>query len=188
MNNPAFAPRSRKARGALLSGSVNTDLHFAAMSKRESRVNWVQVEADYTAGAMPLREIGAAAGCSHTAIMHRAEKYGWVRGARPARENLVLGAEDDAGNAGYVYVIFIEDSAGQRFHKIGLSASFGLRFRDHQCASPFEIRVACAYFVGDMRAEERALHELFAAHHVRGEWFTLSPDDLQTIAARCLRA
>lgn len=97
----------------------------------------------------------------------------------------MLEPQDDLAIAGFVYVIYIDTGSG-RFYKIGLAKSFGARFDQHQTSSPFEIRVACCYFVGHMRSEERELHERFADSRVRGEWFRLSADDLKEIAARSL--
>jgi len=42
-------------------------------------VDWAAVEADYRAGIKTLREIGKAAGVSHTAIALQAQKENWTR-------------------------------------------------------------------------------------------------------------
>jgi hypothetical protein len=94
-------------------------------------------------------------------------------------------ASEPVEQAGFVYVIYL-DAPGARFYKIGMAGSFTARFDAHQCASPYQACVACAYFVADMRAEERALHARFSATRVRGEWFELQAADLTEIAARSL--
>lgn len=91
---------------------------------------------------------------------------------------------DELDRAGFVYVIYLEDAASERFYKIGMAASFTARFDRHQCSSPFTICVACAYFVGNMRTEERLLHAEFADKRVRGEWFRLTDSDLDKISRR----
>jgi len=68
-----------------------------------------------------------------------------------------------------------------------MAKRFDARFDQHQCASPYDICVAMAYFVANMRCEERALHEQFSEKHVRGEWFRLDDSDLRDISHRCLQ-
>ncbi|MGE0383424.1 MAG: GIY-YIG nuclease family protein [Gammaproteobacteria bacterium] len=97
---------------------------------------------------------------------------------------MILVPEVPKPAAGFIYVIYIDDSAERRFFKIGLSSSFSCRFGSHQTSSPFAVCVAIAYFVGDMRQEETYLHQEFAAKRVRGEWFRLTDEDLCAIAAR----
>lgn len=145
--------------------------------------DWERIELDYRAGIKSLREIADGSGVSHVAVSKRASKHGWQRTPKP--EPVAL-ARDDLDRAGFVYVVYLDDSANERFYKIGMSAAFSARFDAHQCASPFDICVATAYFTGNMRAEERELHALFANQRVRGEWFRLTHDDLQLIANRAL--
>lgn len=150
-------------------------------------VDWERIEIDFRAGVKSLREIAEGSGTSHVNISKRAKKSGWVREVPSRNAPVILGSQPDPLAAqGFVYVIYINDSAGQAFYKIGFAAHFQSRFTDHQCASPFDICVACAYFVGNMRAEEKYLHQRFAVNRVRGEWFRLSIADLKEIAARSL--
>ena len=153
---------------------------------KKPRVDWEAVERDYRAGVLTLREIGERYDCSHVAITKRAKKEGWVRDLAPKiRERVALPPRDPLARAGFVYVIYI-DAPGVRYYKIGMAGSFTARFDQHQCSSPFDICVACAYFVPDMRAEERALHLEFADKRVRGEWFALSADDVRSLAGRAV--
>ena len=147
-------------------------------------IDWEAVERDYRAGILSVREIGAKCGCTHTAINKRAKRDGWERERAARQQEPVRLVSDELDRAGFVYVIYLEDTASERFYKIGMAASFTARCDAHQCASPFPICVACAYFVGNMRAEERFLHAEFSDKRVRGEWFRLSLDNLQSIASR----
>ena len=145
--------------------------------------DWERIEVDYRAGVLSLREIAAANGITHGAINKRRKRDGWERCAEPsAKKKVLLPQADEKPTAGFVYAIFID--APERFYKIGMAARFDARFDAHQCASPYDIGVACAYFVGDMRSEERALHERFKAQRVRGEWFRLTTEDVKSIASR----
>ena len=49
------------------------------MSEQKKPTDWERVEADYRAGILSLREIGAAHGVSHVAIAKRAKRDGWTR-------------------------------------------------------------------------------------------------------------
>lgn len=150
-------------------------------------IDWEAVEQEYRAGFKTLRQIGEDFGCSHVAVKKRAEREGWVRDLAAkigAKAPVLKVAKDPLVKPGFVYVICIEDTAGDRFYKIGMDSSFPSRARSHQTSSPFTILVACAYYVGNMRKEERILHAMFESARVRGEWFKLSDSDLDCIAAR----
>lgn len=160
-----------------------------AQPSQKAAPDWERIEADYRAGLLSVREIAASNGVSHVAIGKRAKRDGWERDLQAkikakADDRSVALSRNEFGRSGFVYVIYVEDSAGVRFYKIGMASTFSQRFQAHQCASPFDIRVACAYFVGNMRAEERALHTLYQGSRVRGEWFMLSDDDVRSIASR----
>lgn len=153
--------------------------------------DWIAIEADYRAGVKTLRAIGDEHGISHAAINKRAKRDGWERGIdsriiEKVKKVKVVPIVDEADRAGFVYVIYLDDSSDRRFYKIGMASSFPVRLATHQCASPFDICVACAYFVPNMRAEERYLHQLFADKHVRGEWFALEREDLLSVSKRAV--
>jgi len=152
-------------------------------------VDWESVEREYRAGIRSLRDIAGEVGVSEGAVRKRAKAEGWERdlSARiTSKAKVALAAVDDMDRAGFVYVVYVEDTSGRRFYKIGMAGSFSSRLSAHQCSSPFEVCVACAYFTGNMRHEERALHQMFSGRQVRGEWFDLSDDDLRLIASRSL--
>jgi hypothetical protein len=157
----------------------------------KKHVDWELIEKDYRAGIKTLRQIGGECGVSHTAIMKRADKGNWTRVATPAptmeRSISVTDVADEFKTPGFVYVIFFH-TGSETFYKIGLANHLDGRLKSHQCSNPFEVRVAIAYFVPNMRVEERTLHQLFAAKRVRGEWFTLERHDLEAIAKRSLLA
>ena len=150
----------------------------------KKQIDWEAVERDYRSGILSVREIGLANGCTHTAINKRAKRDGWERERAARQQEPVRLVSDELDRAGFVYVIYLEDTASERFYKIGMAASFTARHDAHQCASPFPICVACAYFVGNMRDEERLLHAEFSDKRVRGEWFRLTDADLDKIARR----
>lgn len=156
------------------------------MSGARKQIDWDAIEPHYRAGIRSLKDIGAEFEVSDAAIIKHAKRDGWVRQAKLERSSAPV-LPDEFGRAGFVYVVFLVDSSGSRFCKIGMAAAFTPRFQAHQCASPFKIQVACAYYVGDMRMEERELHTRYASKRVRGEWFALNDHDIREIAARgCL--
>ena len=150
-------------------------------------VDWEAVEREYCFGLRTLKDIGAEFGVSDAGIIKRAKRDGWVRDLSSkirAKPPVLKVAKDPLVKPGFVYVICIEDTAGDRFYKIGMDSSFPSRAQSHQTSSPFTILVACAYYVGNMRKEEKILHAMFESSRVRGEWFKLSDSDLDCIAAR----
>ena len=147
-------------------------------------IDWEAAERDFRAGQLSNRMIAEKHGVSETAIRKRAKRDGWERERAARQQEPVRLVSDELDRAGFVYVIYLEDTASERFYKIGMAASFTARCDAHQCASPFPICVACAYFVGNMRAEERFLHAEFSDKRVRGEWFRLADSDLDQIARR----
>ena len=147
-------------------------------------IDWEAVEREYRAGQLSNRMIAEKHGISDTAIRKRAKRDGWERERAARQQEPVRLVSDELDRAGFVYVIYLEDTASERFYKIGMAASFTARYDAHQCASPFPICVACAYFVGNMRAEERFLHAEFSDKRVRGEWFRLTDVDIDQIAQR----
>lgn len=152
-------------------------------------INWERVELDYRSGIKTLREIADEQGITHGAINKRAKRDGWVRDLTAkikARVILNKGDSDPFDSSGFIYVIYLDDSASERYFKIGMASSFTSRFSHHQCSSPFDICVACVYFVNNMRLEEKSLHSLFKDNRVKGEWFQLSEDDLRAISSRAL--
>ena len=158
------------------------------MTIEKSAIDWVAIEVDYRAGVKPLRLMAEEHGITHGAINKRAKRDCWTRCdtlSASKKHSFVLETTDELDSSGFVYVIFI-DTGLERFYKIGMAKQFSSRFDTHQCASPFEIRVAICYFTGHMRSEERRLHAVYAGQRVRGEWFTLTTDDLASIAQGAL--
>jgi hypothetical protein len=145
--------------------------------------DWSAIEINYRLGIKALRQIATEQGLTEGAIRKRAKKGDWEHAPKPARSVVLTQQADEFDRSGFVYVVFI-DAAGERLFKIGMASHFDSRLKSHQCPSPFDICVACAYFVPDMRHEERALHEQFADKRIRGEWFRLTSEDVRALAAR----
>jgi hypothetical protein len=83
---------------------------------------------------------------------------------------------------GYVYVLKAE--TGQ--FKIGQSKSPAKRMEAIGTKLPCETEVICVIPSEDPKTLERALHTRFAAKRVRGEWFELSPADIEAIKSEHL--
>jgi hypothetical protein len=146
--------------------------------------DWEKISGHYRAGTRSLRDIGKEYGVTEGAIRKRAKAEGWPRGKKneAVSGKVVLSSTDPLDAAGFVYVIYIDDSASERFYKVGMSKHFSHRFNAHQCASPFDVCVACAYFVANMRKAETEIHKKFSLKRVRGEWFRLTLEDVREIA------
>lgn len=81
--------------------------------------------------------------------------------------------------SGYIYLILAE--TGQ--YKIGYSKRLFDRVKTFQVKLPFEIELIHQFPADDMYQAERELHSYFAAHRVNGEWFSLSPEQVEEIKA-----
>jgi hypothetical protein len=158
----------------------------------KKHVDWELIERDYRAGIKTLRQIGEERGVSHVAIVKRSKIGGWERMLHQLEDRSValaeIGPNVNYGNVpGFVYVVFV-NTGSDFFYKIGHAGNVDSRVKSHQTSSPFEVRIALAYFVGNMRKEEAWLHARFADKRVRGEWFKLDREDLELIAKRSLLA
>lgn len=161
------------------------------MTEAKKALDVEALERDYRTGNFTHRQLGEKYGVSHAAVQKWVNKLGWTRTEQkrvPLREGaqvVKVADMDEYASAGFVYVIGI-DAKPYRYFKIGMASCLPARMKEHQCSSPFDLYVACAYFVPNMRAEERSLHEQFAGQRIRGEWFALSDADLKEIASRSL--
>lgn len=146
-------------------------------------IDWETLSVHYRAGVRSLKDMGLQFGVSDAAIIKKARKEGWTRDllTKPVQR---IERADDKSKPGYIYVLQLLDTAGNPFYKIGMALSAEQRISSHQGSSPFKLEIAVSYYVGNMRREESVLHSMFDAQRVRGEWFTLSGDDLDTIALR----
>ena len=153
---------------------------------RRSKIDWEGIEREWRVGKLTQREIADRYGVSDEGMRKRFKRLGITRDLTDNIKNpvAVAGCMESLDRSGFIYVIYMDDTSNERFYKVGMSASFSERFGSHQCSSPFQMFVACAYFVGNMRAEERELHDEFADKRVRGEWFRLNDGDLDFIASR----
>jgi hypothetical protein len=73
------------------------------------------------------------------------------------------------------WVYFISDGVGHV--KIGYSVDVQTRLREIQAHNAFPLTVLAVLKGGS--EVERALHERFAEHRVRGEWFRLAPEIIE---------
>lgn len=78
---------------------------------------------------------------------------------------------------GYVYLI----QAASGFYKIGRTANPKNRIRTFSVKLPFEVDYLCLIKTKNMYKLERELHKRYEKKRVRGEWFKLSPADVEYI-------
>lgn len=74
--------------------------------------------------------------------------------------------------------VYLMKDARSGFYKIGYSKDPKYRERTLQAEAPM---VDLLYTWAGSIEEEQYLHELFADQRIRGEWFDLNTDDIQTI-------
>lgn len=80
---------------------------------------------------------------------------------------------------GYVYIIRDIDVTG--FYKIGKTNQPSRRLNEFVAQYPFRFMVTHIIVCRDMTAVETLLHRHFADKRARGEWFSLTPDDVRWI-------
>lgn len=78
---------------------------------------------------------------------------------------------------GYVYIGYDESS---RYFKIGKSNDVSRREREIRNMNP-TFRVLCHAPTENQDVTEKALHEKYASKRIIGEWFDLSPKDIQEL-------
>jgi hypothetical protein len=86
------------------------------------------------------------------------------------------GLRDDPG---YVYIVQCNE-----FFKIGKSKNVDGRVRDLQVGNPYKITIIRSFNVRAMSYCERFLHDWLIRKRINGEWFALTPDDIQWIDHR----
>ena len=79
---------------------------------------------------------------------------------------------------GTVYVIKAEKTG---LYKIGYTINPEQRLKQLQLSSPDILHYVIEIQIGDMVALEKRLHEEYADKRVNGEWFNLTPEDVQSI-------
>lgn len=82
-----------------------------------------------------------------------------------------------AAKAGFVYLIQSISGA----YKIGRTVNPNNRMATFTVKLPFEVEYVCVIQCEDMYSLERQLHTQFANKRVNGEWFNLSPEDVEYI-------
>ena len=88
--------------------------------------------------------------------------------------------QGELGNTkeGFVYVI-----KGDDYYKIGCTNDLGGRLKAMSVKAPFKLETIILIPTDRMFHTERKLHLKFASQHKRGEWFSLTDEDLDEI--RC---
>lgn len=79
--------------------------------------------------------------------------------------------------SGYVYLI----KSTEGYYKIGRSKKLQERITTLGVQLPFDIELVHNIHSDDYTQLEIELHELFEPKRIRGEWFALSPDDIEYI-------
>ena len=72
----------------------------------------------------------------------------------------------------------------KEYVKIGSSSDSDSRLRQLQSGLPVQMRLIATTQVNEANKVERALHAEFAPKRVRGEWFLLTEQDIESIKSR----
>lgn len=80
------------------------------------------------------------------------------------------------GHPGYVYLMQSRDA-----YKIGKSVAPDRRLTEISSLIPHPMRLVHTIRTDNMTSLERALHARFADKRLEGEWFALTPDDIEYV-------
>jgi hypothetical protein len=81
----------------------------------------------------------------------------------------------------YIYIIRCIDTD---YRKIGIANNPHERLSELQTGCPFELKIERLYTYKQARKLEQLLHSALAIHNVRGEWFNISIEDVDSIMDR----
>lgn len=84
---------------------------------------------------------------------------------------------------GFVYLM--REIDGDNHCKIGRSTKVRQRLGSARVDNPRQIVLLHDFFSTDHYKVERQLHKQFASKRVKGEWFALTQDDIETIKSMC---
>jgi hypothetical protein len=78
-------------------------------------------------------------------------------------------------NIGGVYVI---NQINSNYVKIGITQHIDCRFNNLQSSNPNQLEICTHVEVFSYKEVEKALHFIYSENHVRGEWFELTPKQI----------
>ena len=76
-------------------------------------------------------------------------------------------------------VVYVIESSGA--YKIGMTTNFANRLNTIKVANPNEVNVVYKVESGDPKSMESYLHKMFQDEKIKGEWFSLSNEDIVRI-------
>jgi hypothetical protein len=82
---------------------------------------------------------------------------------------------DPPDRSGYIYLL----GPSNGLYKIGRTIDVEQRLKSIQTYFPHKLNLVCCHETSDMYNAEGFAHALFEDKRVRGEWFELSPNDVQ---------
>ena len=89
---------------------------------------------------------------------------------------LLLPTEQAHKQEGFVYII-----ETQGVYKIGRASNLESRVKKYQTENPYPITLIASAFIFDCVSYEKRLHKKFAHKKLRGEWFKLNDNDLDSL-------
>lgn len=96
-----------------------------------------------------------------------------------ALEDEGVGLEKALKRPGYIYLI----SSPTGHYKIGKTIDVPNRINTLRIQLPFHIKLVCYFHSDDYVQAERELHETYSHRRTNGEWFKLTPGEVEAIKA-----
>src|SRR5215210_7810718 len=87
-------------------------------------------------------------------------------------------AEQAIDRAGYIYILAAE---GSPYYKIGRAKVVNNRIAQMRPNLPFKVRRVCTLRTDDAIGLERWIHQRFKDLRQNGEWFALTPEQVESL-------
>jgi hypothetical protein len=84
----------------------------------------------------------------------------------------------DQAPRSFVYFVRV---AEQAVFKVGISNTPTKRLQGLQTGCPYELQLYATALIRDTKAAEEQVHRILASRQIRGEWFSISPSEVNTI-------
>jgi len=97
-------------------------------------------------------------------------------------------APEDFGSCGRISalpMVYVISTSDFKFIKVGHSSNFKNRIRNIQSGCPLDLAIWCSIRTPISEKVESSLHSVLAHCSIRGEWFSPSMEDLDSVLVFC---
>lgn len=85
----------------------------------------------------------------------------------------------------FLYLILCKSETDDGIYKIGIANDVESRLAQLQTGSPYELEIMECYEFENAEIAERAIHQAYSKHRIRGEWFRLGFGAVEKFQTLC---